>query len=169
MAFFMQVLDATILNTALPVITHTLERLPLAMQSVVSSYTLTVAMLIPVSGWLADRFGARRIFIFAVSLFTFNLHLLSVHCYTRSELLLVLNFVTMPGLAGPILGPLLGGWLVTYTTWHWLALDFPDQHSDWLAWHFRTQKYMFYVRKNICQTSPHPNTVLTLLALCCLA
>lgn len=60
MAFFMQALDATILNTALPAIAHSLNRSPLAMQSAIISYTLTVAMLIPVSGWLADRFGTRR-------------------------------------------------------------------------------------------------------------
>ncbi len=59
MAFFMQALDATILNTALPAIAHSLNRSPLAMQSAIISYTLTVAMLIPVSGWLADRFGTR--------------------------------------------------------------------------------------------------------------
>ena len=60
MAFFMQALDATILNTALPAIAHSLNRSPLAMQSAIISYTLTVAMLIPVSGWLADRFGTRQ-------------------------------------------------------------------------------------------------------------
>lgn len=65
MAFFMQALDATILNTALPAIAHSLNRSPLAMQSAIISYTLTVAMLIPVSGWLADRFGTRRIFTLA--------------------------------------------------------------------------------------------------------
>ncbi|TQI78017.1 EmrB/QacA subfamily drug resistance transporter [Serratia fonticola] len=152
MAFFMQALDATILNTALPAIAHSLERSPLAMQSAVISYTLTVAMLIPVSGWLADRFGTRRIFILAVSLFTLGsllcalsptliflvisrilqgiggammmpvARLALLRAYPRSELLPVLNFVTMPGLVGPIMGPLLGGWLVTYATWHWIFL-----------------------------------------------
>ena len=63
MAFFMQALDATILNTALPAIAHSLGHSPLAMQSAIISYTLTVAMLIPVSGWLADRFGTRKVFI----------------------------------------------------------------------------------------------------------
>lgn len=66
----MQSLDATILNTALPDIAKSLNHSPLAMQSAVISYTLTVALLIPVSGWLADRFGTRKIFIFAVSLFS---------------------------------------------------------------------------------------------------
>src|SRR5690606_6609161 len=81
MAFFMQALDATILNTALPAIAHSLNRSPLAMQSAIISYTLTVAMLIP-----------------------------------------VLNFVTMPGLGGPILGPVLGGILVTWASWHGIFL-----------------------------------------------
>ncbi|WP_144819426.1 MULTISPECIES: multidrug transporter subunit MdtD [Enterobacteriaceae] len=152
MAFFMQALDATILNTALPAIAHSLNRSPLAMQSAIISYTLTVAMLIPVSGWLADRFGTRRIFMLAVSLFTLGslacalsnslgmlvvfrivqgiggammmpvARLALLRAYPRSELLPVLNFVTMPGLVGPILGPVLGGVLVTWASWHWIFL-----------------------------------------------
>jgi len=152
MAFFMQALDATILNTALPAIALSLNRSPLAMQSAVISYTLTVAMLIPVSGWLADRFGTRKVFIAAVSLFTLGslacalsgsltmlvlfrivqgiggammmpvARLALLRAYPRSELLPVLNFVTMPGLVGPVLGPLLGGVLVTWASWHWIFL-----------------------------------------------
>ncbi|WP_368544449.1 multidrug transporter subunit MdtD [Enterobacter soli] len=152
MAFFMQALDATILNTALPAIAQSLNRSPLAMQSAIISYTLTVAMLIPVSGWLADRFGTRKIFMLAVSLFTLGslacalstslselvvfrvlqgiggammmpvARLALLRAYPRSELLPVLNFVTMPGLVGPILGPVLGGVLVTWASWHWIFL-----------------------------------------------
>ncbi|OVZ93804.1 MFS transporter [Yersinia frederiksenii] len=152
MAFFMQALDATILNTALPSIAESLNRSPLTMQSAIISYTLTVAMLIPVSGWLADRFGTRRVFIVAVSLFTFGSFLCAlsdslqflvtsrviqgvggammmpvarlalIRAYPRSELLPVLNFVTIPGLVGPVMGPLLGGLLVTYATWHWIFI-----------------------------------------------
>lgn len=152
MAFFMQALDATILNTALPAIAESLNRSPLTMQSAIISYTLTVAMLIPVSGWLADRYGTRRIFIIAVSLFTFGsllcalsgslsflvasrviqgiggammmpvARLALLRAYPRSELLPVLNFVTIPGLVGPIMGPLLGGLLVTYASWHWIFI-----------------------------------------------
>ncbi|HDR2796460.1 MULTISPECIES: multidrug transporter subunit MdtD [Enterobacter] len=152
MAFFMQALDATILNTALPAIAHSLNRSPLAMQSAIISYTLTVAMLIPVSGWLADRFGTRKIFMLAVTLFTLGslacalstsltqlvifrvlqgvggammmpvARLALLRAYPRSELLPVLNFVTMPGLVGPILGPVLGGVLVTWASWHWIFL-----------------------------------------------
>ncbi|MBV4414284.1 multidrug transporter subunit MdtD [Enterobacteriaceae bacterium YMB-R22] len=152
MAFFMQALDATILNTALPAIAHTLSRSPLAMQSAVISYALTVAMLIPVSGWLADRYGTRRVFMLAVTLFTLGslacalsnslielvifriiqgvggammmpvARLALLRAYPRSELLPVLNFVTMPGLIGPVIGPMLGGVLVTWASWHWIFL-----------------------------------------------
>jgi EmrB/QacA subfamily drug resistance transporter len=152
MAFFMQALDATILNTALPAIAESLNRSPLAMQSAIISYTLTVAMLIPASGWLADRFGTRRVFMLAVSLFTLGslacalstslaslvlfrvlqgiggammmpvARLALLRAYPRSELLPVLNFVTMPGLVGPILGPVLGGVMVTWASWHWIFL-----------------------------------------------
>lgn len=152
MAFFIQALDATILNTALPAIAQSLERSPLAMQSTIISYTLTVAMLIPVSGWLADRFGTRKVFISAVFLFSLGslacalsgslwmlitsrivqgvggammmpvARLALLRAYPRSELLPVLNFVTMPGLIGPVLGPLLGGVLVTWATWNWIFL-----------------------------------------------
>ena len=152
MAFFMQALDATILNTALPAIAQSLNRSPLAMQSAIISYTLTVAMLIPVSGWLADRFGTRRVFMLAVTLFTLGslacalsssltelvifrvlqgiggammmpvARLALLRAYPRSELLPVLNFVTMPGLVGPILGPVLGGVFVPWASWHWIFL-----------------------------------------------
>lgn len=96
MAFFMQALDATILNTALPAIAHSLNRSPLAMQSAIISYTLTVAMLIPVSGWLADRFGTRRVFIIAVSLFTLG----SLACALSSSLTELVIFRVIQGSVG---------------------------------------------------------------------
>lgn len=122
----MQRLDATILNTALPEIAKNLNHSPLDMQSAVVSYILTVALLIPVSGWLADRFGTRKFFIFAVSLFYLGSFLSAIslslaflvfshiiqgiggammmpvtrlallRAYPRSELLPILNFVTIP-------------------------------------------------------------------------
>ena len=72
-AFFMQMLDGTILNTALPAMARSLHESPLRMQSTVIAYMLTVAMLIPASGWLADRFGSRRIFQTAILLFSLML------------------------------------------------------------------------------------------------
>ena len=72
-AFFMQALDATILNTALPAVARSLDRSPLAMQLAVVGYTLTVAMLIPVSGWLADRVGIRRVHLSCAVVFSLSL------------------------------------------------------------------------------------------------
>lgn len=149
---FMQSLDATILNTALPAIAKSFECSPLAMQATVIGYTLTLAILIPVSGWLADYFGTRKVFIAAVLLFTLGsaccalsnslveltisriiqgvggavmmpvARLALLRAFPRSELLSVIKFVTTFGLIGPILGPPLGGMLVTWASWHWIFL-----------------------------------------------
>lgn len=151
-AFFMQMLDATILNTALPGMAGDLGVSPLRMQAVVISYMLTTAVFIPASGWLADRFGVKKTFFFAICLFTLgslfcalasSLELLVVSRviqglggalmvpvgrlailkgYPRSELMNVLSFVTIPGLVGPLMGPLTGGFLVEYASWHWIFL-----------------------------------------------
>ncbi len=152
MAMFMQSLDGTILNTALPTIALDLNHSQLSMQAVVVSYALTLALLIPVSGWLSDKYGTKRIFSIAVFLFTlgslacamsatFNQlvaarvlqaiggsmmvpvsRLALIYAYPKNKLLGVMNFVTMPGLVGPLLGPLLGGWLVDVASWHWIFL-----------------------------------------------
>lgn len=151
-AFFMQTLDGTILNTALPAMARDLAEDPLRMQGVVISYMLTVALLIPASGWLADRFGSRRIFFMAIMLFTlgslfcamsvsFNQLVISrvlqgvggalmlpvgrlvvLRAYPRTEFVRVMTFIALPGLVGPLIGPTLGGWLVEYASWHWIFL-----------------------------------------------
>ena len=151
-AFFMQTLDGTILNTALPTMAKDLGESPLRMQSVVIAYLLTVALFIPASGWLADRFGTQRTFVAAIGLFSLGSLLCALspslpwlvaarvvqgvggalllpvgrlavlRAYPRAELLKVLSFVTIPGLVGPLLGPPLGGWLVEVATWHWVFL-----------------------------------------------
>src|ERR1051325_10081010 len=69
-AVFMESLDTTILNTAVPAIAAALQVAPLSMKAVLSSYTLSLAVFIPVSGWMADRYGTRRVFSSAVGLFT---------------------------------------------------------------------------------------------------
>jgi EmrB/QacA subfamily drug resistance transporter len=151
-AFFMQTLDGTILNTALPAMARDLGESPLRMQSVVIAYMLTVALFIPASGWLADRFGTRRAFVAAVLLFSLGSLLCALspslpwltaarvvqgiggalllpvgrlailRAFPRSEFLTVLSFITIPGLVGPLIGPPLGGWLVEVASWHWVFL-----------------------------------------------
>ena len=151
-AFFMQTLDGSILNTALPAMARDLGESPLRMQSVVIAYLLTVALLIPASGWLADRFGTRRVFIAAIVLFSLGSLLCALsrslpllvaarvvqglggalllpvgrlailRGFPRGELLQALAFVAVPGLVGPLVGPTLGGCLVEVATWHWVFL-----------------------------------------------
>ncbi len=152
LAIFMQTLDGTILNTSLPSIASDLNKSPLEMQSIIVSYMLTSAMLIPLSGWLSDKFGTKRIFRLAVVLFTLGstfcaisyslealilsrilqaiggsmmvpvARLAILYAYPKKDLLKVINFITIPGLIGPLLGPTLGGVLVETLSWHWIFL-----------------------------------------------
>ncbi|XDZ50775.1 DHA2 family efflux MFS transporter permease subunit [Neisseriaceae bacterium CLB008] len=152
MVIFMQMLDTTILNTALPAIARDLNESPLNMQATIISYALTLALCIPISGYLADRMGTKKIFLWAIGLFSLgsllcalapSLNLLVaariiqgiggamltpvarlalIRTYPKSELLGVLNYAIMPALLGPILGPLMGGYLVELASWHWIFL-----------------------------------------------
>src|ERR1022692_984782 len=76
--FFMESLDTTILNTAVPTIAHALKVAPLSMKAVLASYTLSLAVFIPISGWMANRFGTRRVFASAIGIFTFGSFLCGV-------------------------------------------------------------------------------------------
>ena len=151
-AFFMESLDTTILNTAVPTVAAALKVVPLSMKAVLSSYTLSLAVFIPISGWMADRFGTRRVFASAIGLFTFgsflcgistNIHALVacrvlqgcggammvpvgrltiVRTFAKSELIRAMSFVAIPGLIGPMLGPIAGGLIVGYL--HWRVIFF---------------------------------------------
>ncbi len=146
-AFFMESLDTTILNTATPVMSHALGVSVLSMKSVLASYTLSLAVFIPISGWMADRFGTRRVFAAAIGVFTLgsllcglapDIHLMVacrilqglggammvpvgrltlVRTFPKSELVRAMSFVAIPGLIGPMLGPLAGGLIVGYLHW----------------------------------------------------
>jgi EmrB/QacA subfamily drug resistance transporter len=146
-AFFMESLDTTILNTGVPTIAAALHVAPLSMKSVLASYTLSLAVFIPISGWMADRFGTRRVFASAIGIFTLgsflcgissNIHLLVacrilqgcggammmpvgrltiVRTFAKSELVRAMSFVAIPGLIGPMLGPIAGGLIVGYLHW----------------------------------------------------
>jgi len=152
LAIFMQMLDSTIVNTALPAMARSLHESPLQMQSVVFSYALAVAMFIPASGWIADRYGTRRTFLFAIIVFTLGSLLCAaaqhlsqlvaarvvqgiggamllpigrlavLRSVPRSEFLRAMSFIAIPALIGPLIGPTLGGWLVEIASWHWVFL-----------------------------------------------
>jgi EmrB/QacA subfamily drug resistance transporter len=149
-AFFMESLDTTILNTAVPAISSALGVAPLSMKAVLASYTLSLAVFIPISGWMADRFGTRRVFASAIGLFTLgsflcgissNIHLLVasrilqgcggammvpvgrltlVRTFAKSDLLRVMSFVSIPALVAPMLGPIAGGLIVGYLHWRFI-------------------------------------------------
>src|SRR6202050_2910784 len=149
-AFFMESLDTTILNTAVPAISDALKVAPLNMKSVLASYTLSLAVFIPISGLMAGRFGTRRVFASAIGLFTLgsalcglsgNIHLLVacrvlqgcggammvpvgrltlVRTFAKSELLRAMSFVAIPSLIAPMLGPLAGGLIVGYLHWRFV-------------------------------------------------
>lgn len=151
-AFFMESLDTTILNTAVPAMAAALQVEPLSMKAVLSSYTLSVAVFVPVSGWLADRFGTRRVFAAAIALFTLgsllcglstDIHTLvacrvlqgmggammvpvgrltMVRTFPKDQLVRAMSFVAIPSLIGPMLGPVAGGFIVHYL--HWRAIFF---------------------------------------------
>jgi EmrB/QacA subfamily drug resistance transporter len=151
-AFFMQSLDTTILNTAVPNIARALQVAPLSMKAVLASYTLSLAVFIPVSGWMANRFGTRRVFAGAIGLFALgsllcglsrNIHwlvafrvlqgcggammvpvgrLTLVRALPKSQLVRAMSFVAVPALIGPMLGPVAGGLITHYL--HWSVIFF---------------------------------------------
>jgi EmrB/QacA subfamily drug resistance transporter len=174
-ALFMEQLDSTIVNTGIPAMAAGLGVTPLSLKAVVSSYILSLAVCIPVSGWLAERFGSRRVFGAAVLLFVASSVLCGlavnatmlvaarvpqgvaaammmpvgrmaiVRTFPKSELLRTMNFVIVPALIGPMLGPTVGGLIVHWLSWRdiffinvpvglaalWLARRYmPDYRSE---------------------------------------
>src|SRR4029077_10162641 len=100
-AFFMQALDTTILNTAVPSIAHALAVAPLSMKAVLASYTLSLAVFIPVSGWMANRFGTRRVFAGAIGLFALG----SLLCGLARDIHLLVAFRILQGCGGAMMVP----------------------------------------------------------------
>ncbi|OOG76154.1 MFS transporter [Algoriphagus sp. A40] len=151
-AIFMQMLDSTILNTSLPSIAKDLHESPLNMQNAIISYVLTLALLMPISGFVADKFGTKKVFIVALALFALGSLLCSlsqnltqlvlarvlqgiggslmtpvgrltlIRSFPKNELVQAMNYAIVPALIGPVLGPLVGGYMVDYLTWHWIFL-----------------------------------------------
>jgi EmrB/QacA subfamily drug resistance transporter len=146
-ALFMEQLDTTVVNTAIPAMAASLHVPPLSLKAVVTSYILSFAVCIPVSGWIADRFGTRRVFATAVALFTLSSMLCGlsvdapmlvaarmlqgvgaammvpvgrlavVRTFSKPELLAAMNFIIIPALIGPLLGPTVGGLIVHWLSW----------------------------------------------------
>ena len=100
-AFFMESLDTTILNTAVPTMAAALHVAPLSMKSVLASYTLSLAVFIPISGWMADRFGTRRVFASAIGLFTLG----SFLCGLSSDIHWMVAFRILQGCGGSMMVP----------------------------------------------------------------
>src|SRR5690606_1029312 len=151
-ALFMQMLDSTVVATALPVMAQALGASVVDTNVIITSYLLAVAVFVPVSGWAADRYGAQRVFTAAIVLFTLSSvgcalaqslpQLVVGRCLRRvagpmvvpvaripllrtvpvADLLRAMSFLPMPALLGPIIGPPVGGFFVTYASWHWIFL-----------------------------------------------
>jgi EmrB/QacA subfamily drug resistance transporter len=149
-AMFMQNLDSTIIATALPAIGNSLGESPLQLNVAITCYLLSLAVFIPISGWTADRFGARRVFSAAIVVFTLGSigcglanslpmlvlariiqgmggammvpvgRLVLLRTVPKSELVRAMSYVSVPALVGPVIGPPLGGLIVTYGSWRWI-------------------------------------------------
>ncbi|MBP1850516.1 MFS transporter [Rhizobium halophytocola] len=151
-ALFMENMDSTVISTALPAIARDLDVGPITLKLALTSYMVALAIFIPISGWMADKFGAKRIFRFAIFVFligsiacAFSGSLLSfvgsrflqgmggammtpvarlvlLRTTSRSDLVSAMALLTIPGLVGPLTGPPVGGFITTYFTWHWIFL-----------------------------------------------
>jgi EmrB/QacA subfamily drug resistance transporter len=149
-ALFMENLDSTVLATALPAIAQSFGANPLRLNLAITAYLLSLAVFIPISGWLADRWGARLIFRIAIAVFLTGSilcgfgqsvsgfvvarllqglggammvpvgRLVLMRSVERHELVRSMAFLTFPALIGPVVGPPIGGFLVTYASWRWI-------------------------------------------------
>ena len=149
-ALFMQNLDSTVIATALPAMAKSFHADPLHMSVALTSYLISLAVFIPASGWVADHFGARQVFRAAIVIFTIGSvmcgfapslpvlvfsriiqgvggammlpvgRLVLLRSVSRAQMVSAMAWLTMPALIGPILGPPLGGFIVTYFSWRWV-------------------------------------------------
>jgi EmrB/QacA subfamily drug resistance transporter len=149
-AFFMEGLDSTMIAVAIPAMAADLGETPLRLSLVITAYLLSLAVFIPVSGWIADRFGTRRVFCAAVLIFAGgsalcgladNLpmliamrvvqgfggammtpvgRLVLLRSFPRAGLVSAMNWMTIPSMIGPMVGPVIGGVLTDYASWRWI-------------------------------------------------
>src|SRR5690242_10676563 len=149
-AMFMQNLDSTIIATALPTMAKAFGAEPVHMNVALTSYLLSLAVFIPASGWIADRYGARSVFRAAIAVFTVGSvlcgradslaflvgarilqgiggammvpvgRLVLLRTAAKQELVAAMAWLTVPALLGPVMGPPVGGFIVTYFSWRWI-------------------------------------------------
>jgi EmrB/QacA subfamily drug resistance transporter len=148
-ALFMEGFDSSVMLTSLPQIARDLGERPLALSAAVTAYLLALAVFIPVSGWTAERFGARRVYCTAIGIFLCGSlacgwaqsssalifgrfvqgtggammapvgRVIVARSAGKHELIAVMSFMLIPGLLGAALGPLVGGFITTYASWRW--------------------------------------------------
>ena len=149
-AMFMQNMDSTVIATALPVIAKSLDESPLRLNVAITCYLLSLAVFVPISGWTADRLGARRVFSAAIVVFVLGSigcglsqslpmlvisrivqgmggammvpvgRLVLLKTVPRSEIVRAMSYVSLPAMLGPVTGPPLGGFIATYGSWRWI-------------------------------------------------
>jgi EmrB/QacA subfamily drug resistance transporter len=149
-AFFMENADSALVAVALPAIAQSIGENPVALKLALTSYLVSVAIFIPLSGWLADRIGAQTVFRLAMLVFIGGSllcaasnsllgfvgarflqgiggammvpvgRLIVLRSVPKTELVRALTFLTIPGMMGPMVGPLVGGFLTTYVDWRWI-------------------------------------------------
>ncbi|MBS1211021.1 MAG: putative multidrug efflux protein [Proteobacteria bacterium] len=149
-ALFMENMDSTVIATSLPTIARDLHEDPIALKLALTSYLLSLAVFIPISGWMADRFGARTVFRSAIGVFMGGSilcalsgslagfvaarfvqgmggammvpvgRLVVLRSTSKEELVRALSYLTIPALVGPVIGPPLGGFISTYFHWRWI-------------------------------------------------
>ena len=149
-AQFMHQFDGSVIATALPAMARSLGEDPLRLNLAITCYLLALAVFVPVSGWLSDKFGGKRVFMIAIVIFSISSlfcglshslaelviwrtlqgvggammtpvgRIIVIKSVPKSELVQAINWITIPALLGPILGPSVGGFIVTYFSWEWI-------------------------------------------------
>jgi EmrB/QacA subfamily drug resistance transporter len=151
-ALFMENMDSTVIATSLPAIARDIQTSPIALKLALTAYLVSVAIFIPVSGWMADRYGAKNVFRTAIGVFVIGsiacafsgslgafvgarflqgmggammtpvARLVLVRATSKADLVNAMALLTIPGLIGPLVGPPVGGFITTYFSWHWIFL-----------------------------------------------